>query len=48
MIDHIANDCLIRGGCFWSDNNRDVIAGKIGHGKVHDFKEFIQKLNITI
>ena len=43
----IANDCLVRGGCFWSDSNNNIIAGKLVHGIKLDYKSFIKKAKLT-
>ena len=43
----IANDCLIRGGCFWSENNQNIIAGNFKHGIKLDYKLFLKKAKLT-
>jgi len=49
-LKHEIDNMLIRGGVFWSDRKKALIAGKLQNGANQqlDFKTFLQRLKETV
>lgn len=43
-VELFAENCVIRGGCFFSKRKNAPVAGVLSNGKNIEFKEFINRL----
>ncbi len=48
LSNFMVDNCMVRGGLFWSARLDNVVPGKINNGKVYPFKDFIQRLKNTV
>lgn len=44
----MVENCIIRGGLFWSERLQNVVPGKLANGNQYSFKEYLTRLKNTL
>lgn len=48
LLQFMVENCLIRGGLFWSERIENVVPGKLQNGNQYSFKEYFTRLKNTL
>lgn len=48
LLQFMVENCLIRGGLFWSERVGNIVPGKLQNGNQYSFKEYFTRLKNTL